>query len=271
MREIVAEDQPFVRDEHTVDEGLALFADQPFKREIIEAVGEGADEVDAAPARRRAGGPATGPVISTYRNSPTFVDLCRGPARAVDRPARALQAHAGGRRVLARRREAPAAAAHLRHRLGVRGGAGGAPAPAGGGRAARPPQARRRARPVLLPRRDRLGPGRLPPQGRHRPPADGGLLAPAPRRGRLRVRQHARTSPRPSCSRPRATWSGSPTGMYPPMELDGGQRVLPQADELPVPHPHLPQPAALLPRAADAALRVRDGLPLREVRASSTG
>ena len=35
MRAIVAEDQSFVRHEHTVDEGLAIFADQPFKREII--------------------------------------------------------------------------------------------------------------------------------------------------------------------------------------------------------------------------------------------
>ena len=39
MREIMAEDQPFVRHEHTIEEGLALFDDQPFKREIIEAVG----------------------------------------------------------------------------------------------------------------------------------------------------------------------------------------------------------------------------------------
>ncbi len=38
MRAIIAEDQPFVREEHTIDEGLALFADQPFKREIIEGV-----------------------------------------------------------------------------------------------------------------------------------------------------------------------------------------------------------------------------------------
>ena len=29
MRRIVAEDQPFVREEHTIDEGLELFADQP--------------------------------------------------------------------------------------------------------------------------------------------------------------------------------------------------------------------------------------------------
>ena len=46
----------------------------------------------------------------------------------------------------------------------------------------------------------------------------------------------------------------------------GGHEVLPQADELPVPHPDLPQPAALLPRAAAALLRVRDGVPLRALR-----
>ena len=49
MRKIMAENQPFIRHEHTIDEGLLMFEDQPFKREIIEAVGEGHDEVDAAP------------------------------------------------------------------------------------------------------------------------------------------------------------------------------------------------------------------------------
>jgi len=73
MREIMAEDQPFVRHEHSIDEGLALFADQPFKREIIEAVGAGATEVDASPED------AGGAEVSTYWNSPTFTDLCRGP------------------------------------------------------------------------------------------------------------------------------------------------------------------------------------------------
>jgi threonyl-tRNA synthetase len=73
MREIIAEDQPFVRHEHSIDEGLALFADQPFKREIIEAVANGADEVDAGPA------PASAPTVSTYWNAPSFTDLCRGP------------------------------------------------------------------------------------------------------------------------------------------------------------------------------------------------
>jgi threonyl-tRNA synthetase len=73
MREIMAEDQPFIRHEHSIDEGLALFGDQPFKREIIEAVGAGHDEVDA-PAE---GGAAA--LVSTYWNSATFTDLCRGP------------------------------------------------------------------------------------------------------------------------------------------------------------------------------------------------
>ena len=70
MRKIMGEDQPFVRHEHGIAEGLSLFADQPYKREIIEAVGAGADEVDAA---------AGGSSVSTYWNSDTFSDLCLGP------------------------------------------------------------------------------------------------------------------------------------------------------------------------------------------------
>jgi threonyl-tRNA synthetase len=75
MREIIAEDQPFVRHELSIDEGLAEFADQPFKREIIEAVAAGADEVDAGAPD----GSSPRAVISTYENSATFTDLCRGP------------------------------------------------------------------------------------------------------------------------------------------------------------------------------------------------
>ena len=65
MHEIVAEAQPFVREEHSRDDGLALFADQPYKREIIEGVdaGEGAG----------------GSAVSAYRNTERFIDLCRGP------------------------------------------------------------------------------------------------------------------------------------------------------------------------------------------------
>ncbi len=74
IREIMAEDQPFIRHEHSIDEGLALFADQPFKREIIEAL--------AAGQRRGRRGPPTEErprAVSTYWNAPTFTDLCRGP------------------------------------------------------------------------------------------------------------------------------------------------------------------------------------------------
>jgi threonyl-tRNA synthetase len=64
MREIVAQAQPFVREELDRDAGLELFAEQPYKREIIE----GAEKSEGA---------AEG-VVSVYRNN-SFVDLCRGP------------------------------------------------------------------------------------------------------------------------------------------------------------------------------------------------
>ncbi|MDQ3979357.1 MAG: threonine--tRNA ligase [Actinomycetota bacterium] len=64
MREIVGEDQPFVREELSRDEGLKVFADQPYKVEIIEGVDEGEG--------------AEGSVVSTYRND-GWTDLCRGP------------------------------------------------------------------------------------------------------------------------------------------------------------------------------------------------
>ncbi len=73
MREIMAESQPFIRHEHSIDEGLLMFEDQPFKREIIEDVREGHDEVDATADEAASG------TVSTYWNSPTFSDLCLGP------------------------------------------------------------------------------------------------------------------------------------------------------------------------------------------------
>ena len=90
MRAIVTEDQPFVRHEHALEEGLEIFADQPFKEEIIEAVGSGADEVDAAGA----GGLDLPELGRLHRPVP-------GAPRALDQPAGPLQAHAGGRRLLA--------------------------------------------------------------------------------------------------------------------------------------------------------------------------
>ncbi len=69
MREIVKANQKFERAEVGRDEGLAQFADQPYKRDIIE-------KVDASEV-------GEGTVVSLYRNEreggDAFVDLCRGP------------------------------------------------------------------------------------------------------------------------------------------------------------------------------------------------
>jgi threonyl-tRNA synthetase len=76
MRAIVADDQPFTREVRSIDDGLALFPDQPFKREIIEGVAAAGGGVDPEFATEAAEGAA---VVTTYRNSPSFIDLCRGP------------------------------------------------------------------------------------------------------------------------------------------------------------------------------------------------
>jgi len=83
MREVIAADQLFVREEHTIEEGLALFDDQPFKREIIEGVGSEADLASEAVGDIEPGAAE----VSVYRNADGkdggagdgFVDLCRGP------------------------------------------------------------------------------------------------------------------------------------------------------------------------------------------------
>ena len=76
MRKIVAEAQPFERQVLPVDQALEVFADQPFKREIIEQVAEAHGAVDPELVRETEAGSAS---VSTYRNSAGFVDLCRGP------------------------------------------------------------------------------------------------------------------------------------------------------------------------------------------------
>lgn len=73
MRAIVKADQPFVRHEMSAADALALFVDQPYKREIIERVTSGA--ADGSDASEVAGDGS----VSVYRNTESFVDLCRGP------------------------------------------------------------------------------------------------------------------------------------------------------------------------------------------------
>lgn len=73
MRDIVKADQTFVRSVVSADEALALFADQPYKCEIINRVRTGgADGSDA-------GEVGSADEVSVYRNSDQFVDLCLGP------------------------------------------------------------------------------------------------------------------------------------------------------------------------------------------------
>ncbi len=82
-----------MREEHSIGEGLEIFADQPYKREIIEGVSDAAEGPAAGGAGTGGagtGGAGTGGAgtggVSTYRNArpgsgdgPDFIDLCRGP------------------------------------------------------------------------------------------------------------------------------------------------------------------------------------------------
>ena len=77
MQSIVKANQSFVRSEYDFDAGLAVFADQEYKREIIEKVRGGAADGDDT-------GEVAGDAVSVYRNvdangDATFTDLCRGP------------------------------------------------------------------------------------------------------------------------------------------------------------------------------------------------
>ena len=67
MKEIVGRKQPFIRSEVERREADRLFANHPYKLEILD--GE-ADDPSSGPE---------GDVITTYRNTDEFVDLCRGP------------------------------------------------------------------------------------------------------------------------------------------------------------------------------------------------
>jgi threonyl-tRNA synthetase len=67
MREIIAAEQPFVRDEIAADEARAIFKDHPYKLQII-------DDAAVDPMSVTDAG-----LVRTYENPPKFIDLCRGP------------------------------------------------------------------------------------------------------------------------------------------------------------------------------------------------
>ena len=68
MRQIIAEDQPFVREELEPEEAKARFAEQPYKLEIIEGVGDAEAQAEGAVGDR----------VVVYRND-GWQDLCLGP------------------------------------------------------------------------------------------------------------------------------------------------------------------------------------------------
>ena len=82
MRQIMSANQPFIRSEMSIDDALALFADQPYKCEIIERVRALAGVVidpDDEEVSVDAGEVDPDGTVSVYRNTDDFVDMCRGP------------------------------------------------------------------------------------------------------------------------------------------------------------------------------------------------
>ncbi len=70
MREIISADQPFERFELPLEEARELMADHPYKRVFMDLAAAGDDSDGEA---------SSGSTISFYRNTDTFVDMCRGP------------------------------------------------------------------------------------------------------------------------------------------------------------------------------------------------
>ena len=91
MKELMRERQTFEREELSKDEALDLFADQPYKREVIERVASGEIGADDAQDADPDAGEGE-PTFTVYRNmrpaaegtdgdgpEEAWVDLCRGP------------------------------------------------------------------------------------------------------------------------------------------------------------------------------------------------
>ena len=151
-------------------------------------------------------------LVRTYENPPRLHRPVPRPARRAHGPAsRPLQADAGRRRVLARRREEPAAAAHLRHGVGAK-----ADLDAHLQRLEEAAKRDHRKLGVeldLFSFPDEIGSGLavFHPKGGARAHADGGLLAASATWRPATSSSTRRTSRSRSCSRRPATSTGSPT------------------------------------------------------------
>ena len=247
MREIIKESQPFV-----ARRALRRPGPRDLRRPPLQARDH----------RRRQHGPDVGDVVhgvgphlrepaaraqgrASLRGLPGLHRPVPWPARRRHQPPpRPLQAHAGRRRVLARRREEPAAPTHLRHGVGLQEGPRRAPRTARGGRQARPPQARRRARPLQLPRGARAA---VWPCGTRRAPSCASrwrtTAGPATRSGGYELVYTPHLS-KEKLFEQSGHLGFYADGMYPPMEMDNGDYYI-EADELPDAPAHLQEPPAL--------------------------
>jgi threonyl-tRNA synthetase len=80
MREIMAEQQPFVRDEIPAGEARQVFASHPFKLEIIDNASSDPMSVSEAGKVRTYENPPPRPKERPpFAGKPGFIDLCRGP------------------------------------------------------------------------------------------------------------------------------------------------------------------------------------------------
>jgi threonyl-tRNA synthetase len=80
MREIIAESQPFVRDEITADAARAVFAGHPYKLQIIDdASSDPMSVTESGLVRTYENPPAVPKEAPPFAGYPGFVDLCRGP------------------------------------------------------------------------------------------------------------------------------------------------------------------------------------------------
>ena len=80
MRQIIDEDQSFVREEHSVREGLEIFADQPYKQEIIEGVEAATSAGTGSPGT---GSPGTGSDTAATKKRRKPKPSARGPGPRV--------------------------------------------------------------------------------------------------------------------------------------------------------------------------------------------
>ena len=256
MREIIAADQPFERFELPLAEAIELMADHPYKRAFMDLAATG-EETD--------GDVVSGEAISFYRNTDAFVDMCRGPhvpstgrlghfklMRVAGAYFRGSEKNPMLQRIYgtawANKKEL---AAHL-HRLEE---------------AVKRDHRKLGTELDLFSFPDEIG---------------SGLAVFHPKGGIVRrvMEDYSRKrheqggyefvySPHITKSHLFETsghleWFAD--GMFPPMERRRAHRLLPEADELPVPHPDLSIADAELSRVARAHVRVRVGVPLREVR-----